>query len=81
MRSDGDMNAARLFFERAADLKSPAGAIEMALTFDPDALRDPAVAAVTSIRGEPAQARAWYQRAEALGAKGLTARMQALPAN
>ena len=80
-KATGDLNAARLFFERAADLKSPAGAVEMALTYDPEALREPAVAAVTSIRGEPAQARTWYQRAESLGAKGLAARIQALPAN
>jgi hypothetical protein len=75
--SQGDIAAARLFFERAADDNSGAAALEMAMTFDPDVLADSA-RAVVGVVPDKVQARTWYQRADKLGVTGLAGRLQAM---
>jgi TPR repeat protein len=73
----GDVAAARLFFERAADAEIATAALELALTYDPDVIADPG-ARLGTVTADRAQARAWYQRAEKLGVTGLGPRLQAL---
>ena len=75
--SQGDVAAARLFFERAADANIAAAALEMAMTFDPDTLADPS-RPIFGIRPDKAQAKFWYERADKLGVKGLADRLQAM---
>jgi TPR repeat protein len=59
----GDIASARLFFERAANAGDARSALGMAMTFDPVEL---AKAGVRGVKGDPAKADYWYQRARAL---------------
>lgn len=59
-----DVAAARAFFRLAAEQDSAAGAMAMAATFDPLALRE---AGLRGVRGNPGEALAWYRRAAELG--------------
>jgi TPR repeat protein len=59
-----DISAARLLFERAAELGSAQGATEAGKTYDPDFLRS---VQARGIIASPAQAAAWYRKAAALG--------------
>jgi TPR repeat protein len=62
----GNIGAARLFFQRAAEAGLAAGAIKMGTTYDPVELaRLTALAGVSADRKE---ARKWYERARDLGA-------------
>ena len=63
----GNIGAARLFYQRAAEAGLPAGAVKMAATYDPVELErlNVRVQGVAADRGE---ARKWYERARALGA-------------
>jgi hypothetical protein len=62
----GNIGAARLFFQRAAEVGLAAAAIKMGATYDPVELaRGPALAGVSADRNE---ARKWYERARDLGA-------------
>jgi TPR repeat protein len=62
----GNVEAARLFYERAADLGLARGALALAATFDPDELARRQV--VGGLRPDPAAAKRWYERARELGA-------------
>jgi len=62
----GNVEAARLFYERAADLGLARGALALAATFDPDWLERRQV--VGGLRPDPAAAKRWYERARELGA-------------
>ncbi len=64
MLSLGDVAAARLFYERAADLGSAQGAISLGKTYDPAFLALIRAAGVTPNRDAAA---AWYQQGAALG--------------
>lgn len=72
----GDIPAARLLLERAADAQEPDAALMLAQTYDPDVLgtRD-----VRNIIAEPAKARAWYQKAAQLGSADAQRRLAQLP--
>jgi TPR repeat protein len=72
----GDIPAARLLLERAADAQEPAAALMLAQTYDPDVVgaRD-----VRNIIAEPAKARAWYQKAAQLGSADAQRRLAQLP--
>lgn len=60
----GDIAAARMWFQHAAEAGNAAAAIATGKTYDPDYVpRNAAQAA----RPDPAQAAAWYRRAAALG--------------
>jgi hypothetical protein len=62
----GNIGAARMFFQRAAEAGLAAGAIKMGATYDPVELaRLTALAGVSADRKE---ARKWYERARDLGA-------------
>jgi TPR repeat protein len=62
----GNVEAARLFYERAADAGLAQGALALAATFDPDELVRRQV--VGGLRPDPAAAKRWYERARELGA-------------
>jgi len=61
----GNVAAARMFYQRAAEAGLAAGAIKMATTYDPAELLRLEVVGVTPDRAE---ARRWYERARELGA-------------
>lgn len=63
----GNLAAARMFFQRAAEAGLAAGAIKMAATFDPAELSRLDIA-VVGLNPDPAEARRWYERARELGA-------------
>jgi hypothetical protein len=62
----GNVEAARLFYERAADAGLAQGALALAATFDPDELNRRQV--VGGLQPDPVAARRWYERARELGA-------------
>ena len=63
---DGDIAAARNYFSRATDLGLAEGALLLAETYDPVILKN---LRVQGILPNTAEARAWYEKARALGAK------------
>ncbi|WP_454623818.1 hypothetical protein [Bradyrhizobium cenepequi] len=68
----GDIAAARLLLERAADAQEADAALLLARTYDPQVLgtRD-----TRSITPDPAQARIWYRRAAELGSQHAQQRL------
>jgi hypothetical protein len=62
----GNISAARMFFQRAAEAGLAAGAIKMAATFDPVELERLGVKVQGTI-ADRAEARKWYERARTLG--------------
>ncbi len=71
----GDIAGARLAFKHLADAGNSEAALALGATFDPSYL---AAHSVIGVVGDPATARAWYQRAMALGsadAKRLLAQL------
>jgi hypothetical protein len=71
----GNIAAARMFFQRAADVGLAAGALRMAATYDPAELARLDVVAMSPDRNE---ARKWYERARALGAPEAEERLARL---
>jgi hypothetical protein len=63
----GNIGAARQFFQRAAEAGLAAGALKMAATFDPSEL-DRLGVKVQGAIPDRAEARKWYERARSLGA-------------
>jgi hypothetical protein len=61
-----DIVSARLFYERAANAENAQAAIRLGETFDPSFL---ARAGLNGVRGDPAVAVLWYQRARELGSR------------
>jgi TPR repeat protein len=70
MLKAGDVAAARLFFARAAEAGDARGALAMARTHDPEALRR---LPVYGMQPDPAEAARWYAKAKDLGATDLGA--------
>jgi Peptidase C39 family len=62
--SKGDLIAARLFYERAADAGEGRAALRLGETFDPDFLDQ---ARLRGARGDLSTALSWYRRARDLG--------------
>jgi hypothetical protein len=60
----GDVVAARLSFQRAAEAGDADAAVALGATYDPDVL---AKLGAVGMDGDLAKARSWYQRAERLG--------------
>jgi hypothetical protein len=60
----GDLAAARLFYQRAAEQGHGAGALGVAKTYDPLFLEQ---AGFRHLRGDAAAATSWYRKAEAAG--------------
>jgi hypothetical protein len=71
----GDIAAARVFFERAAEQGSAAAATAAGKTYDPLYLEE---THVRGIRGDPVAAAKWYRRASANGDKEADLRMRKL---
>ena len=61
----GDVKAARVLLQRAAELHDARAALALAKTFDPAVSRQASVADRTG--PDPAQARNWYQKAREWG--------------
>jgi TPR repeat protein len=73
--SIGDIAAARLLLERAANAQDASAAFLLAQTYDPAVLgtRD-----TRSITADPAAARDWYQKAAQLGSADAKQRLTQL---
>lgn len=72
---EGDMPTARLVLAQLAERGQADAAYELALTYDLEVL---AKAGVHGVDGDPAIARAWYERAAREGHAGATQRLQTL---
>jgi hypothetical protein len=68
----GDIAAARLLFQRAADAGEGRAALGMGATYDPTFLR---LSPLRILYGDPAEARTWYLHALVLGAAGAERRL------
>src|SRR6266404_5315038 len=73
--ANGDLAAARLVLQRAADANDAEAALALAATYDPIVLRELKVYGFTA---DPAMARAWYQRARELGSAAALQRLEML---
>jgi hypothetical protein len=71
----GDIAAARLVLQRAADSEDGKAAIKLAGTYDPDVL---AKLGVHGIVPDPAKAREWYEKAKTFGAPEAAMRLELL---
>jgi TPR repeat protein len=69
----GDITAARLLLERAADAQEAEAALMLAGTYDAQVL---GVQDMRSITPDPAMARAWYQKAAQFGSADAKRRLQ-----
>lgn len=72
----GDIAAARMLYQRAAEAGLPEAAMAMGMTFDPAELGR---RGVRGLKGDPEVARKWYSRAQDLGAPGAAERISRLP--
>jgi hypothetical protein len=68
----GDIAAARLLLERAADAQEPSAALLLAQTYDPAVLGKPDARSITP---DPVTARGWYQNAARLGSQDAQRRL------
>jgi hypothetical protein len=73
--TSGDLMSARLLLERAAELQNADAALLLAQTYDPEVL---GTSDVRNTTPEPAQARAWYQKAAQLGSADAQRRLAQL---
>jgi|SRR5580704_2329988 hypothetical protein len=73
--AQGDIAAARLFLERAADARDPRATLMLGTTYDPDVLRR---MGVVGIRPDPQQAHQWYAQAAEFGSHEARQRLAAL---
>jgi hypothetical protein len=69
----GDIVAARLLLERAADAQEAGAALLLARTYDPAVLGTPDARSITP---DPAAARGWYQKAAQLGSRDAQQRLE-----
>lgn len=72
---EGDIAAARLFFQRAVDAGLSEGALAMAMSYDPAELERLGVKGLT---GDRNAARRWYERAREMGASEADERLRRL---
>jgi hypothetical protein len=68
----GDISAARLLLERAADAQEAEAALMLGTTYDPLVIGNKDMRSVTP---DPAMARQWYQKAAALGSADARRRL------
>jgi hypothetical protein len=74
----GKIQVARLFYRRAAEQGSSAGAIAMAQTYDPQELAK--LNALGGVQPDLALARSWYEKARELGARDVDGTLKRLSA-
>lgn len=73
----GDLNSARRFYRLSAEAGYAPAAVALGQLYDPAYLaRHPVFGGITA---DPAEARRWYERAQALGDKSAAERVAALP--
>lgn len=75
LASNGDMSAARLLLQRAAEAHNARAAFELAATYDPIVIEQ---LGNNSARPDLALARAWYQRAREWGSPDAPKQLEAL---
>jgi hypothetical protein len=73
--NQGDVAAARLFLERAAESRDPAAILMLGTTYDPDVLHR---MGVVGIRPDRERAQLWYARAAEFGSREARQRLTAL---
>jgi hypothetical protein len=73
--ANGDLAAARLVLQRAAEANDAEAALALAATYDPIVLRE---LKVYGLAADAAMARAWYQRARELGSTAALQRLEML---
>jgi len=71
----GDLVAARVLFQRAAEAGDASAAMALGATYDPNVL---AKLGVIGMGADAEKARSWYQKAESQGLAQATQRLQAL---
>src|SRR5262249_16792046 len=75
--SQGDIDAARLFFDRALQNGAAQGAMELAATYDPIALTE---LGVVGLQPDPAMAAKYYRQAQQMGVAAAAERLARLGA-
>lgn len=75
--SQGDIDAARLFFDRALQSGAAQGAMELAATYDPIALAE---LGVVGLQPDPAMAAKYYRQAQQMGVGAAAERLARLGA-
>jgi hypothetical protein len=73
--AQGDVAAARLVLERAAEARNARAALTLGSTYDPNVLRR---MGVVGVQPDPEQARSWYERAADFGSGEANQRLTAL---
>jgi hypothetical protein len=73
--ANGDLAAARLVLQRAADANDAEAALALAATYDPIVLQE---LKVYGLAADAAMARVWYQRARELGSTAALQRLEML---
>ena len=73
--ANGDLVAARLVLQRAAEAKSAEAALALAASYDPAVLRE---LRVYGFAADVALARAWYEKARELGSTDAPRRLELL---
>jgi hypothetical protein len=71
----GDVSAARLVLERAAQARDPRAALALGSTYDPNVLGR---LGVVGVQPEPEKARSWYEKAAEFGSGEANQRLTAL---
>lgn len=75
MLQNGDVDGARLFFERAMNAGAAEGALELGTTFDPVGLRE---LGAIGLQPNPTRAAALYRQAQQMGAPAAVDRLRRL---
>jgi hypothetical protein len=71
----GQISPARAYFERAAEAGSADAAYALGMTYDPIFIND---SGVQGMKADPAEARAWYERARDLGSQAAKGKLEEL---
>jgi TPR repeat protein len=74
---NGDISAARLLLQRAAEAGSAEAALALGSTFDPVVIRQ---LGAVGVQGDAATAREWYQRAAQAGSRAAAQQLAKLAA-
>jgi hypothetical protein len=75
LMASGDLSAARLVLQRAAEARDAEAAMALAATYDPAVLRQLKVYGLT---GDVAMARSWYEKAKEFGSQAASQRLELL---
>jgi hypothetical protein len=71
----GQIEGARSYFKRAAEAGSADAAYALGMTYEPSFIND---AGARGMKGDPAEARAWYERARELGSEAAKEKLEEL---